>query len=102
MASFSELTSFFNARSLASHLPRWRLSILNIIIETEFSDDELSIYWDQLSDILIKLGDNSSDIVALKKSLMELGQPNVNVNFDDSQSEFTKLKEEANKLFKVW
>lgn len=70
-------------------------------VESELSDDEFSMYWSQLKDILIKLGDSPFDIEELKKKVMELGQSKIEVNSEDAKSEVVKLKEEANNLFKV-
>lgn len=71
-------------------------------LEFEFSDEEFLKQWDNLADIVVKLGDNESDIKELKQSLMKIGQiPDVPISDPNEKSEFVKLKTIAKNVFKV-
>uniref|UniRef100_A0AC34GAF6 DZIP3-like HEPN domain-containing protein n=1 Tax=Panagrolaimus sp. ES5 TaxID=591445 RepID=A0AC34GAF6_9BILA len=68
----------------------------------EFSDEEFLEEWDNLADIVVKLGDNESDIKELKQSLMKIGQiPDIPIPDSNEKSEFVKLKTMAKNVFKV-
>uniref|UniRef100_A0A914PME0 DZIP3-like HEPN domain-containing protein n=1 Tax=Panagrolaimus davidi TaxID=227884 RepID=A0A914PME0_9BILA len=67
----------------------------------ELSNEEFLKQWDNLASILVKLGDNESDIKELKQSLMNIGQIADNPNSDSNEkSEFIKLRTMAKNVFK--
>uniref|UniRef100_A0AC35EUM8 MYND-type domain-containing protein n=1 Tax=Panagrolaimus sp. PS1159 TaxID=55785 RepID=A0AC35EUM8_9BILA len=67
----------------------------------ELPNEEFLKQWDHLASILVKLGDNESDIKKLKQSLMNIGQIADNSNSDSNEkSEFIKLRTMAKNVFK--